>query len=147
MAVGDRIDPYLAYNFLVEIDGATVAGFNEVDGISSEIEAVEYREGKDAMHPRKLSGMRKFGNITLKNGFTVNDDLHRWFLAGLTGPVDRRSGSIILMNEEEQQVVRWNFREGWPTKFEGPPFNAASAEVAILSVELVVEEIEVVYLA
>ena len=146
MAVGDRKDPYLSYNFLVEIDNATIAGFSEVDGLSSEIEAVEYREGRDPMHMRKLSGKRKYGNIMMKNGFTDNDDLHRWFQTGINGPVERRSGSIILQDEEQRQVLRWNFRQGWITKFEGPTFNAASAEVAILSVELCVEEIEVVYL-
>lgn len=147
MAVGDRVDPFMSFNFLVEIDNATIAGFSEIDGISSEIEIVEYREGKDARHARKLTGMHKFGNITMKNGFTDNDELHQWFLTGINGAVERRNGSIILQDEEQQQVVRWNFRQGWITKFEGPTFNAASAEVAILSVELCVEEIETVYLA
>jgi phage tail-like protein len=69
MATGDRIDPFHGYNFRVELDNATVAGFREVGGLSFNADPVEYREGTDVpLHARKLTGLRKFANISLKRG-------------------------------------------------------------------------------
>ena len=72
MATGDRVDPYAQYNFLVEIDGITRAGFTEVGGLDTEQDIIEYREGGDTATKRKLPGLRKYSNITLKRGFTAD---------------------------------------------------------------------------
>ena len=73
-------NPLLQYNFLLEIDGTSdaVAGFTEVSGINMESDIVEYREGSDTATVRKLAGMRKYGNITLKRGYTTNNELWEW---------------------------------------------------------------------
>lgn len=143
MAVGDRIDPYRGYNFRVEIDNSAVAAFSEVSGLSFDIEPVEYREGNELqLHPRKLPGLRKFGNITLKRGFTDNTELFEWYRTTLNGSVDRRNGAIILRDEDHNDVLRWNFSNGWVTKYEGPTFNATSNDVVIESLELAVERVE-----
>lgn len=70
MAVGDRKDPYRNYNFLVEIDGITRAGFQECSGLDSTQDPIEYREGTDSLTTRKLSGLVKYSNITFKWGIT-----------------------------------------------------------------------------
>lgn len=143
MAVGDRIDPYRGYNFRVEIDNSAVAAFSEVGGLTFDIEPVEYREGNEVqLHPRKLPGLRKFGNITLKRGYTDNTELFEWYRATLNGSVDRRDGAIILRDEDHNDVLRWNFSNAWVTKYEGPAFNANSNDVVIESVELAVERVE-----
>ena len=67
-----RVDPYRRFNFILEIDGIARAGFSEVGGLSAETEVVEYREGADPANTvRKLPGLTKFPNITLKPGDTL----------------------------------------------------------------------------
>jgi phage tail-like protein len=136
MPVGDRKDPYLSYNFLVEIDGITRAGFREASGLDSTQDPVEYREGTDAFTPRKLPGIVKYSNISLKWGITDDQELLKWRQASADGKVERRNGSIVLLNSEGQEKVRWNFRDAWPTKWSGPSFNATGNEVAIETLEL-----------
>lgn len=143
MQTGDRNDPFGSFNFLVEIDGVTTAGFSEVSGITIESEPIEYRNGNENITLRKLPGLQKFGNITLKRGFTKDPALWDWRKTVLDGRTERHSGSITLLNEARQPSIRWNFREAWPSKLEGPGFNASNNEVAIESMELVVEAVEV----
>ena len=70
MPDGTRNDPYGQFNFLVEIDGITQAGFQEVSGLDTSTPAVDYREGTDPPHQRKLPGLNAFTPITLKSGVT-----------------------------------------------------------------------------
>ncbi|HEX9854750.1 MAG TPA: phage tail protein [Acidimicrobiia bacterium] len=138
-----RNDPYGGFNFLVEIDGMVAAGFSSVSGIGVEITPIEYREGSDKSHGvRKLPGLAKYPNITLKRGVTVSRELWDWAKTGMTGPVQRRNGSIILLDESGQEAIRWKFVEGWVCKYEGPALTAGSNEVAIESIEICHEGIE-----
>ena len=70
MAAGDRKDPYKNFRFLLEIDGITQAGFREVTVPDSTSDVAEYREGNEPITPRKLPGLVKYGNLTLKWGMT-----------------------------------------------------------------------------
>ncbi len=71
MATADRRDPFRSFNFQLEIDGVPLGAFAEVSGLTAEGDAVDYREGTDRQNNvRKLVGLRKFGNITLKRGYT-----------------------------------------------------------------------------
>lgn len=140
MATGDRTDPYRSFNFRVEIDGLTVGSFSECSGLSSDGDAIDYREGTDVpLTVRKLPGLRKYANIMLKRGYTQNRDLWNWYRNVVNGVSDRRNGSIILMDEERRDVLRWNFENGWPNKIEAPSFKASGNEIAIESIEIVHE--------
>jgi phage tail-like protein len=144
MATGDRIDPYRAFNFLVQI-GDLKAGFHEASVGATTIDPVDYREGADPpLHVRKLTGIRKFGIVSLKRGFTNDLGLWSWYADLLAGVVNRRDGSVTLQDEQHTAVLRWNFSKGWISKWEGPAFNATASAVAIESVELTVEEVAVV---
>jgi phage tail-like protein len=136
-----RLDPYKNFNFRVEIGGMPSAGFSEVTGLSSEVDCIEYREGGDTAI-RKLPGLPRFGNITLKRGVTKSADLQSWHRNILNGVADRRNGSVILLDDERNEVVRWNFFNAFPRKWEGPQLNATGNEVAIESLELCCEGIE-----
>ena len=138
---GSRNDPYAAFNFLVEIDNVTVAGFSECSGVNTETDAIEYRNGDTDITVTKLPGLKKFGNITLKRGFTASKELWEWRKKVLDGRTERQSGSIVLQNEAREEALRWNFREAWPRKWEGPSFNAKTNEVAIETLEIVCEGI------
>lgn len=137
MAVGDRRDPYRVYNFRVEIDGIDRGGFRECAGLDSTQEPTEYREGTDrAITVRKLPGLVKYSNISLKWGLSDDTDLWAWISSATEGSTERRNGSIVLMNDRGEETARWNFREGWPTSWKGADFNATSNEVAIETLEI-----------
>ncbi len=140
MPTGTHTDPLRGFNFRIEIDNLAIGSFSEVSGLSSEGEAAEYREGTDAVNTvRKLIGLRKYMNITLKRGFIPNTELWDWYTNIINGVNDRRNGSIILMDEEHNDAMRWNFENGWINKVEGPGLNATGNEVAIETVEIVHE--------
>ena len=145
MATGERKDPFRGFNFQVQIDNSSVAGFRECSGLSFTTDPVEYREGTDKpLHPRKLTAMRKFANISLKRGMTDNKELWNWYKNVLNGKTDRRDGAIVLKDEEHKEVMRWKFENGWICKWEGPSMNATSNDVAIESIEICVERVELV---
>jgi phage tail-like protein len=140
MAVG-RVDPYRGFNFLVEIDGITQAGFQEVGGLDASTDAVDYREGADPNHVRKLTGLNKYSAITLKRGVTDSDELWRWRKSVIDGRTERKNGSIILLDESGVEKIRWNFANAWPSKWTGPSFNATSTAVAVETLEITHEEV------
>ncbi|HXI24703.1 MAG TPA: phage tail protein [Pyrinomonadaceae bacterium] len=142
MATGTRTDPYGGYNFLVEIDGITQAGFQEVSGLDSTTDPMDYREGNDPNHPRKLPGLHKFSPITLKRGITDSDELWKWRATVVNGKIVRKNGSIILLDDRGQEKLRWNFFDAWPSKWTGPSLNAASTAVAVETLEITHESME-----
>jgi phage tail-like protein len=140
MPTSERVDPFRAFNFRVEFDGLTVGSFSECSGLTSEGDAVDYREGTDLpLTVRKLVGLRKYTNIMLKRGYTTNGELWAWYKNIANGIPDRRNGSIILQNEEHAEVMRWSVENAWINKIEAPTFNATANEVAIESCELIHE--------
>ncbi|HEV2705502.1 MAG TPA: phage tail protein [Pyrinomonadaceae bacterium] len=141
MPTGNRVDPYRGFNFLVELDGLTHGGFQECTGLDTSTDVVEYREGADPNHKRKLTGLNTFSNVTLKRGVTDSDELWKWRQTVIDGRTERKNGSIILMDEAGNEKVRWNFLNAWPTKWTGPTFNATDNAVAVETLELALEEL------
>jgi phage tail-like protein len=133
---GQRVDPYGNFNFLVEIDGITRAAFQQASGFDSTIDVIEHREGGENTTPRKLPGMTKYSNISLKWGLTDDRDLYDWHRQAVLGNVQRRNGSIILLDRQGNEKMRWNFVNAWPSKWDGPDFNAEGNDVAIETLEL-----------
>ena len=142
MATGTRTDPYGGYNFIVEIDGITQAGFQEVSGLDSSTDATDYREGTDPNHARKLPGLNKYSAITLKRGITDSDELWKWRATVIDGTIQRKNGSIILIDNAGKEKLRWNFFNAWPSKWTGPSLNATSTAVAVESLEITHEEVK-----
>lgn len=142
MPTGERKDPFRNFNFLIEIDGITRAGFRECAGIDSAQDPIEYREGNDSLTVHKLPSLNKYSNLTLKWGTTDDAELWDWRKKAIDGKVERKNGSIVLLNDAGEEKVRWNFIEGWPTKWTGPSFNATGNEVAIETLEIAHEGID-----
>jgi phage tail-like protein len=144
-----RNDPYSAFNFQVVIngvsdDGQAVRGsFTEVSGLEVEIAPIEYRNGSEDITVRKIPGLKKFTNITLKRGVVGDLALWNWIKSVLEGRVQRADGSIMLLDENRQEVMRWNFRRAWPCKWSGPSLNAKTNEIAIETLEICHEGLEV----
>ena len=133
-------DPYRGFNFRVEIDGITEAGFQECTGFDITTEPVEYREGTDPPHVRKLTGLNKYSPVTLKRGITDSDALWELQQTAATGRTERRNISIVLMDEMGEERWRWNLRNAWISKWTGPSLNATSNDVAVETLELCHEE-------
>jgi phage tail-like protein len=142
MATVFRADPYAVFNFEVVIqgisdDGKAVKGaFSEVTGLDMEITPIDYRTGPEDIVVRKLPGLKKFPNIVLKRGIIGDPALWNWILLGANGQTDRKQGSVILLNENHEEVMRWNFQRAWPSKYTGPQLGATKSEVALESLEL-----------
>jgi phage tail-like protein len=140
--------PYPAYNFKVSVTnvdtGDTVSGsFSEVSGLTVDVQPIEYRDGTDDSTVRKVRGLRKLSNITLKRGITGHVGFWNWILAGINGDVQRQQGYIAMLNEDRAEVMRWNFNQAWPTKYTGPSLNAKNNEIAMETLELVVEDMRI----
>jgi phage tail-like protein len=139
-----RDNPYLNFNFLVDLGLGDELGFSEVEVPSGEIEVIEYREGGDRVNSaRKLPGLAKYPNVTLKRGITGRTDLFEWWKSVRDGQVQRRNVTITLLDEQRQAVLRWHLRDAWPVKIEGPALNATGNEVAIETLELAHEGLEI----
>jgi|SRR5437879_5944954 len=140
-----RNDPYLGFNFIIEIESSALGGFSEASGLTQDTDIVPYREGADPqMNVRQLMGLRKYNNIMLKRGFTTSRTLWLWRLNIINGVADRRNGSVVLRDELRKRVVEWHFEQGWISKYEGPALNAKGNDVAIESIEIVHEGLRIV---
>lgn len=137
----NRHDPYAGFNFRVEIDGVVAAAFSECCGLSSETEVISYREGGD-LRIRRLPGLTKYANLVLKHGITLDRSLWDWRRTVIDGAVQRRNGSVILLDATRKEVARWNFVDAWPAKWAGPDLNAESSNVAIETLEIVHEGLD-----
>ncbi len=138
---GERIDPYKNFRFLVEIDGVVQAGFSEYTIPDSTQEPIEYREGNEPITARKLPGLIKYGNVTLKWGITDSLELYNWRKLVEDGKMKdaRRNMAVMLMDEEGTSKARWNFTNAWPSKYDAPDLNAKGTDVGIETLEIVHE--------
>jgi phage tail-like protein len=137
-ALAARADPYLGFNFAVEIEGLVVGGFSEVTGLQAEIEVQDHREGglNDFVH--RLPGPARFPiNLTLRRGLTDADVLWRWYQDVSRGLVRRHNGSVLLLDAQGREARRWNFVDAYPIRWTGPELRAATGAVAVESIELV----------
>lgn len=142
MPTAQRVDPFRNFRFLVEIEGVQQAGFLECSGFGSTLEVIEYREGGDTPTVRKLPGKATYPDITLKWGVTLSTELYEWHRAALNGEIQRRNGSIVVQDDVGQEAVRWNFFNAWPSKYDGPDFNAKGNDVAIDTLTVSCERVE-----
>ena len=136
--------PYPTFNYLIEISGVTAGGFSEVSGLDGEVQPIDYRNGDEDFVPHKLPGLKKFPNIVLKRGIIGNLDLFKWLNTAMTGDVSRQNGAIILRDEQRNEVMRWKFTRGWATKLSGPALKGDSNAVAVESLEIAHESLEIV---
>ncbi len=139
---------YGAYHFLLEIQGVIndnkviVGGFKSVSGMDSETEIIEFKQGNDLV-VRKKPGRTTYNNIVLERGFTATDDLFQWRKNIEDGKIDRRAGSVIILDQDGQsEVARYNFYEGWPCKWNVPEMDSDSSSMAIEKIEIAIEKVE-----
>jgi len=142
-----RHDPLRNFRFRLEIDGITRAGFSEVSGLQVETTAIDYREGTDPPHVRKLSGLTKYDAVVLKAGLVTGAgalDLFAWHQAIVNGALasNRRNVAIVVQDEAGQDQARFAVSQAWPSKYQVSDLNAKGTDVVIETLELVNEGIE-----
>jgi phage tail-like protein len=145
MVTGRGKHLYENFNFLVEIDGIIHAAFHEASGFDSSINIIEHRDGGGTITNRRVPDIAKLSNITLKKWVTYSRYLYDWYKQWLKrDPVaKRKNGSIILLDRQGKEKIRWNIFNAWPSKWTGPSLTAeGNAIIAIETLELAHEGIE-----
>jgi phage tail-like protein len=139
-----RDDPFRNFRFRVEINNIVEAHFSEVAIGETTTEAIDYREGYDPTHVRKLPGLTKYGNITLKRGVTDSMVIYNWHKAIMAGQIgtNRKVITIIVVDEAGDDRAKYTVSEAWPTKYDPSDLNGKGNEVFIEVLELVNEGIE-----
>jgi phage tail-like protein len=134
-------EPLRSYHFVVEIEGITQATFAEAILPAAWAEVIEYREGS-SLHARKLPGRIHYANVVLRWGLTTSHELYDWWRTVETGAVQRRQVAITLLADDGSESQRWIVRNAWPAKLGPVTLNADSPDVAIETLELANEGIE-----
>jgi phage tail-like protein len=144
--MANRTTPYGAFNFVVNFDGGELfGGFSDVSGIGTEITVAEYRNGNDKEnHVRKLGGVHKVSDVTLKRGILNSKTLFDWIgAARTTGPAAQKSVTITLLDESQKPVQSWVLRGVIPMKYTGSTLAAkGGGDVAMEEVVLSAEAME-----
>lgn len=139
-------DPFIGHEFLVSLgdiggEDQLVGGFQEVEGLGASIDVIEYRTGNEKMpQPRKLPGLRKFTNVTLKRGLIADLRLWTWID---TYPPDPRTVTITLLDETRAPVMRFVLHRAWPCRWSGPHLHSTHSLLAVEAVELCHEGLHV----
>jgi phage tail-like protein len=149
--MADRSAPYPAYNFLVDWKGpngpdTVLGGFSDVSGLSTEIHVSEYRNGNDIEpHVRKIPGVHKVGDVTLKRGLVNSLDFWAWITqTRQEGVAAKREVVITLRDETSNPVEKYRLRGVVPLKYTGPTLSAKGAgDVAMEEIVLSVEGYEI----
>jgi phage tail-like protein len=141
-APGAPVDPYRAYNFKLLINGITNGHFTEVTCMEINIQRLAYREaGNDRV--RAIPGQVDYEPVTLHFGLTSSRELWDWVDSAARGRVSRRNVSIALMDAAgTAEVLRWNLINAWPTRWRGAHLHTLGQEIAIESIALAYEGLE-----
>ncbi|HMU11000.1 MAG TPA: phage tail protein [Ferruginibacter sp.] len=129
--------PLVKFKFLVKI-GDNAAFFEEVTGLSAEIQQIEYRAGNNPdFSTVKMPGIKKFGNVTLKKGI-FKDDKGFWELYKevTMNRFERKKVTISLLDEKESVAMSWTLANAFPSRITVTDMNANGNEVVVESMEL-----------
>jgi phage tail-like protein len=146
-----RSHPYGAFNFLVNLGGATsetdpvLGGFSDVSGLSNEITIAEYRSGNDPVnHVQKVPGIHKVGDVTLKRGIVNSAEVWSWIdEIRRTGPNAKRSVTITMRDEAGTPVQAWRLNQCIVMKYTGPTLAAkGGGDVAMEELVISAEGLE-----
>ena len=141
--MAENLWPITKFHFTVEGANFTT-GFQEVSGLEISYDPIDYRASDDPTYSmQKIPGLRKYANIVLKKGVFEGDDaFYEWIKDTLANPERRETLTINLLNEEGSPVKTWTVINAFPVKYAGPDLNATDNNVAVETLELAHEGIE-----
>jgi phage tail-like protein len=137
--------PLPKFYFSVQLGDDKDVSFQEVTGLQTETKAIEYRHGNSPyFSPVKMPGLRSVGNVTMKKGIFAKDaKFFAWYSEITMNLIKRRTVVINLLNEKGDPQVTWTLNNAWPTKITGTDLKSDGNEVAVESIELVFETLEI----
>src|ERR1051325_5538932 len=144
-----RERPYVQFNFLVDLGNGTTdgadAGFQEISGIGMEVTVAEYRNGNEKENSvRKITGLNKSTDVTLKRGVVGSLNLYQWLNQIRNGDqAGLRNVVIQLQNEDHTEIVQqWKLLRARIIKHTSGPLNAKGTDVAMEELVLAYERLE-----
>ena len=143
-----RDRPYGQFNFLVDLGSGETdgprAGFRECSEIGMSVDVIEYRNGNEkANDVRKLTGLARYPDVTLRRGIIGSLDLYQWLDQIRNGDANAiRNVTIRLLNEDREVVQTWHLRHARIVKHVSGPLNAQGCDVAIEELTLAYERLE-----
>ena len=150
MAIARTDRPYVQFNFWVTIQGMSSpdqpqAGFQECSNLGTEVTIAEYRNGNDKFNNvRKIVGLNKATDVTLKRGAIGNLELYDWLNKLRNGEQDERTIVIELKSEDRTQTVQtWTLYRSKIMKSSFGPFNAKGTDVLMEELTIAYERLEV----
>ena len=143
--VQDNVWPLPKFYFTVTLGDDESISFQEVDGLESETQIIEYRHGNSPVFfPIKMPGIGRVGNVTMRKGIFVNDDkFWQWYNEIKMNTIERRTVVISLLDEQANPKMTWTLNNAWPTKVTGTDLKSEGNEVAVESVEISYETLVV----
>lgn len=124
------------YRFYVTLGNIPQALFTEVSGLQLETVVQDYEEGGRNYYVHRLPGRTKVGNLVLKRGMTKANEFYQWYIDFMTGKVKRQNISVVMYDTMGAELMRWNFIGAYPVKWSGPQFSADGKSIAIETLEL-----------
>ena len=137
--------PLPKFYFSVDIGEETDLPFQEVSGLDTETDVIEYRHGNSPVHSTiKMPGLIKSSNVTMKKGvFTKDNQFFEWFNEIQLNTIKRRTVIIKLLDEDATPQMVWTLKNAFPCKVTGTDLNSQSSEVAVESIEFAHEGLSI----
>lgn len=130
--------PLPKFYFVVEINGFDPIRFQEVSGLESETQVIEYRHGNSPQFSTiKMPGIKKHGNITMKKGIFKSDSkLLNWMKEVKMNTINRVKVTISLLDENGKPTMVWTLANAWPVKIISTDLKSDGHEVAVETLEM-----------
>lgn len=129
--------------FQIEIEGVTQGAFIACDGLQASVDVVAFADGAvGETLVRKRPGRLNYSNIVLRRGYVNSTQLWDWFKKVLDGRVERKAGSVIVLDDTAQEIFRYNFFEAWPCRWKSLELHTDEPGSLVEEIEIAVEKIE-----
>ena len=137
--------PLPKFYFEVKFDDEAPMPFQEVSGLDVESQSIDYRAGNSEVFSTvKMPGLRRSGTVTLKKGAVSKDRrFWDWYSEIKMNTIRFKAVTISLLDEAGNPTMVWRLRNAFPTKITGTDLKADGNEVAIETIELAHEGIEI----
>jgi phage tail-like protein len=138
--------PLPKFYFSVQLGDDKDVTFQEVSGLSTETKVIEYRHGNSPIFSTiKMPGLSSVGNVTMKKGIFAKDaKFFAWFQETKKRESFKRRVVVVnLLDETGNPKITWTLNNAWPTKVTGTDFKSDGNDVAVESIEIAYETVDV----
>ncbi len=138
--------PIAASRFGISVDGVQIATFSELQGITTKVDVIEFREStENGVRIVKIPGATApEGEVKFKMAMGSNLEMNAWLESAQAGMMEqaRKSCSLVMYSTEGKPVARYHLEHAWPSKLEIGALKAGSSEVLMETVTIVSERIQ-----